>query len=117
MIKVFGIKQCNSMKKAFDWLDTHHQTYEFHDYKKFGLSEDCLNAWLTKTNWQTLLNTKGTTWRKLPEDVRQSIDAARAQRLMLAQPTLIKRPVLEAGERLLVGFDEAQFASLGDKTP
>lgn len=114
MIKIFGIKQCQTMKKTFDWLDAHALPYEFHDYKKFGLDKDTLQAWADNSGWQALLNTRGTTWRKLPESVRQGIDEASAMRLMIEQTSLIRRPIIESGTQLLVGFDEAALSHLKD---
>ena len=116
MIKIYGIKQCQTMKKTFDWLDAHALLYEFHDYKKFGLEPAKLQAWISQLGWQALLNTRGTTWRKLPEEVRAAIDEASAIKLMIEQPSLIKRPVIEAGSQTLVGFDEASLASLKKET-
>lgn len=112
MIKVYGIKQCSTMKKAFDWLAANNLPYEFHDYKKFGISQEKLNAWSQQLGWKVLLNTKGTTWRKLPEEIRNSISAETALQLMQEQPSLIKRPVIEARSKLLVGYDEEQLALL-----
>lgn len=112
MIKVYGIKQCSTMKKAFDWLAANNFPYEFHDYKKFGISQDKLNAWVRQLGWKVLLNTKGTTWRKLPDEVRNNISEETALQLMQEQPSLIKRPVIEAGSALLVGYDEGQLALL-----
>jgi arsenate reductase (glutaredoxin) len=112
MIKVYGIKQCSTMKKAFDWLAANNLPYEFHDYKKFGISQDKLGAWAQQLGWKVLLNTKGTTWRKLPEEVRSNISEETALQLMQEQPSLIKRPVIEAGSKLLVGYDEEQLTRL-----
>jgi arsenate reductase len=113
-ITIYGIKSCDTMKKARAWLDAAGQVYEFHDYKARGIDAARLGDWIERVGWQTLLNRAGTTFRKLPEAERQDIDAARALRLMLAQPSMIKRPVLEIGEDLIVGFDPAVYrARLG----
>ncbi|WP_018606191.1 arsenate reductase [Uliginosibacterium gangwonense] len=112
MIKVYGIKQCSTMKKAFDWLAANNLPYEFHDYKKFGISHEQIKLWAKQLGWKVLLNTKGTTWRKLPEAVRDGISEETALQLMQEQPSLIKRPVIEAGGKLWVGYDEAQLARL-----
>ena len=116
MIKIYGIKQCQTMKKTFDWLDAHALPYEFHDYKKFGLEPAKLQGWIKQLGWQALLNTRGTTWRKQPEEVRTAIDEASAVKLMIEQPSLIKRPVIEAGSQTLVGYDETSLASLKEET-
>lgn len=110
MVYVFGIKNCNSMKKAFDWLDTQHIEYTFHDYKKLGISPEVLTRWCSRCAWQTLLNTKGTTWRGLNDSERKDVDQAKAIALMSQYTSLIKRPVIEAGDALLVGFDADLYA-------
>src|SRR5579871_5515553 len=93
------------MKKARAWLAEHGVDYAFHDYKTEGIDRPRLEGWARKLGWETLLNRSGTTFRNLPEDERQDLDAAKAIRLMLAQPSMIKRPVLElAGGRVLAGF-------------
>lgn len=111
---LYGIRNCDTMKKAWTWLDQHGVAYAFHDYKKQGVERDRLEAWVAKLGWEVLLNRSGTTFRKLPDADRVGIDAKKAIELMAAQPSMIKRPVLEAGGRLLVGFKpaeyEAQFA-------
>ncbi|MFA9440682.1 ArsC family reductase [Uliginosibacterium sp. sgz301328] len=109
MVKVFGIKNCNTMKKAFDWLDAHGIPYDFHDYKKFGITQQHLAAWAAQIGWEPLLNTRGTTWRGLTDAERTGVDEARAIELMSAKPSLIKRPVIEHDGRILVGFDEAAY--------
>ncbi len=108
-ITVFGIPNCGSVKKGRDWLDAQALPYEFHDFKKQGLSAAQLEAWLQHTDWQTLLNTRGTTWRKLSEAERANPDEARAKALMLAQPSLVKRPVVVSDQGLLVGFDAEKW--------
>jgi len=104
-ITIYGIKNCDTMKKARAWLAEHGVDYAFHDYKTEGIDRPRLEGWARKLGWETLLNRSGTTFRNLPEDERQDLDAAKAIRLMLAQPSMIKRPVLElAGGRVLAGF-------------
>ncbi|HEX5127198.1 MAG TPA: ArsC family reductase [Rhodocyclaceae bacterium] len=110
MINIFGIKNCNTMKKAFDWLDTQRLAYHFHDYKKAGVTTEALQNWTRQVGWQKLLNTQGTTWRGLSDAERSDMDEAKAIALMVAKPSLIKRPVIDTGKKLLVGFDEANFA-------
>ena len=101
---IYGIKACDTMKKARDWLDGHGVAYGFHDYKTAGIDRAHLESWTKVVGWETLLNRAGTTFRKLPDADKQGIDEARAIDLMLAQPSMIKRPVLVRGEQLLVGF-------------
>ncbi|MDZ4053064.1 MAG: ArsC family reductase [Phenylobacterium sp.] len=111
---IYGIKACDTMKKARDWLDGHGVAYDFHDYKTVGIDRATLQAWVGKVGWEVLLNRAGTTFRKLPEADKVGVDEAKAIALMLAQPSMIKRPVLEAGGDLLVGFKpEAYAAKLG----
>ena len=111
---IYGIKACDTMKKARDWLDGHGVAYGFHDYKTAGIDRATLQGWAAKVGWEVLLNRAGTTFRKLPEADKSGIDQAKAIDLMLAQPSMIKRPVLEVGSELLVGFKpEAYAAKLG----
>ena len=105
MITLYGIRNCDTVKKARKWLDEHGVNYRFHDFRADGLEAKKLDAWISAAGWETLLNRRGTTWRRLPEDVREGIDGKRAAALMLEQPTLIKRPVIEHGTQVLVGFD------------
>lgn len=104
MVTLYGIRNCDTMKKAWSWLDAQGVAYDFHDYKKAGLDRAHLEGWVKELGWETLLNKAGTTFRKLPEADRQDLDAEKAIALMLAQPSLIKRPVLDLGSRRLVGF-------------
>jgi Spx/MgsR family transcriptional regulator len=101
---IYGIKNCDTMKKARDWLDSHGVTYEFHDYKASGVDAATLARWCGKVGWETLLNRAGTTFRKLPDAQKTGLNERKAVALMLAQPSMIKRPVLETGMRILVGF-------------
>jgi arsenate reductase len=107
---LYGIRNCDTMKKAWTWLDEHGVAYAFHDYKKQGIDRAKLEAWAGQVGWEVLLNRAGTTFRKLPEADRTGLDQAKAIGLMLAQPSMIKRPVLETGGRLLVGFKPEQYA-------
>lgn len=106
---IYGIKACDTMKKARAWLDDHGVAYEFHDYKTAGIDRERLTAWAGQVGWETLLNRAGTTFRKLPDADKAGIDEAKAIDLMLAQPSMIKRPVLDLGSRLLVGFKPDQY--------
>jgi len=101
---IYGIKNCDTMKKAFGWLDQHRVAYEFHDYKKVGIERSLLEVWCKTLGWETVLNRAGTTFRKLTDKEKEGLNAGKAIKLMLAQPSMIKRPVLDAGGRLLVGF-------------
>jgi len=112
MIKVYGIPNCDTIKKARRWLEANGVDYAFHDYKKAGVPEDRLKQWVKKAGWEALLNRRGTTWRKLDLSVRDSIDEASAIAVMLAHPASIKRPVIESGKLLLIGFDEADYRKL-----
>jgi arsenate reductase len=104
-ITIYGIKNCDTMNKARAWLDKRGVEYDFHDYKTAGIDRERLERWEKKVGWETLLNRAGTTFRKLPDKDKANIDAGKAIRLMLDQPSMIKRPVLElVGDRLLVGF-------------
>ncbi len=103
-IALYGIKNCDTMKKARAWLDTHGVAYAFHDYKTQGIDRPRLERWCDEAGWETLLNRAGTTFRKLPEASKANIDREAALRLLLAQPSMIKRPILETGGRVIVGF-------------
>ena len=109
---IYGIKNCDTMKKARAWLDAKGVAYDFHDYKTLGIAKDKLKGWSDKLGWETLLNRAGTTFRKLPDADKEAITEKKALALMLAQPSMIKRPVVEAGARLLVGFKPDQYAAL-----
>jgi Spx/MgsR family transcriptional regulator len=112
MVKVFGIKNCDSMKKAFRWLDERDIAYEFHDYKKAGVPRERLLEWCRNVGWQTLLNTKGSTWRKLTSEQQAISTQSHAIATMLEFPSIIRRPVVETpGGQLLIGFDPTIFES------
>jgi arsenate reductase (glutaredoxin) len=103
-VTIYGIKNCDTMKKARDWLDGHDVAYDFHDYKTEGIDRALLEGWAGQVGWEILLNRAGTTFRKLPDADKADLDPAKAIGLMLAQPSMIKRPVLDVGGTLLVGF-------------
>lgn len=109
MIKVFGIKNCDTMKKAFAWLEANGVAYEFVDYKKAGVAEANLPDWESRAGWEKLLNTRGLMWRKLSEEERSAVDREKALKLMAQYPALIKRPVLDTGKRLIVGFSPETY--------
>lgn len=108
---LYGIKACDTMKKARTWLDEHGVAYDFHDYKSLGIERAHLERWCAEHGWQVVLNRAGTTFRKLDEAQKQDLDQARAIELMLAQPSMIKRPVLELADRSLVGFKPDIYAA------
>jgi Spx/MgsR family transcriptional regulator len=103
-ITMYGITNCDTIKKARGWLESHDVAYRFHDYRAEGLDADRLNDWVTKVGWEILLNKASMTFRELSEKDKQSLDEQKAKALMLAKPTMIKRPVLELGDCILVGF-------------
>lgn len=110
-VTIYGIKNCDTMKKARSWLDAHRVAYDFHDYKAAGIDRATLEFWAGKTGWEVLLNRAGTTFRKLPDSDKQGLTEKKAIALMVAQPAMIKRPVLDIGGRLLVGFKPDLYAS------
>lgn len=112
MTAIYGIKACDTMKKAFTWLDGRKVKYTFHDYKKLGVDKALLEGWAKKVGWEVLLNRAGTTFKKLPEADKTGITGKKAIALMLAQPSMIKRPVLEAKGRVTVGFKPDEYKAL-----
>jgi arsenate reductase len=110
-ITIYGIKNCDTMKKARAWLDDHGVAYDFHDYKLAGIAKDKLKQWSDEVGWETLLNRAGTTFKKLPDGDKEGLNERKALALMLAQPSMIKRPVLDLGGKLLVGFKPDVYAS------
>jgi arsenate reductase len=111
-ITLYGIKNCDTMKKARAWLDNHGVDYAFHDYKTAGIEHAKLEGWAKKVGWEMLLNRAGTTFKKLPDQDKESVTEKRAVALMLAQPSMIKRPVLEfGGGKFLVGFKPEIYAA------
>ena len=111
---LYGIPNCDTVKKARTWLDQHSVAFDFHDYKKAGIDRARLEGWVAEHGWEVVLNRAGTTFRALPDADKTGLDAGKAVALMLAQPSMIKRPVLDLGDRTLVGFKpelyEAAFA-------
>ena len=108
-VTMYGIKNCDTMKKARAWLDGHDVAYAFHDYKTAGIERGMLEGWAREVGWETLVNRAGTTFRKLPEKDKEGLTEKKAIALMLDQPAMIKRPVLDVGGRLLVGFTPAEY--------
>lgn len=110
-VTMYGIPNCDTIKRAKDWLDAHGVAFDFHDYKKAGIDRARLEGWVDELGWEVLLNRAGTTFRNLPEDERAGLDAKKAVALMLAQPSMIKRPVLDLGDRRIVGFTAEVYAA------
>ncbi len=109
-VRLYGIPNCDTMKKARSWLDAHGVAYLFHDYKKAGIDRDTLDGWVGDLGWETLVNRSGTTFRKLPEADKTDLDAAKAIELMLAQPSMIRRPVLVGDGWIEAGFRPERYA-------
>ena len=109
---IHGIKNCDTMKKAFAWLDNHGVAYGFHDYKKSGVTKAQLTKWCRAAGWETVLNRAGPTFRKLPDADKQNLTQEKAIALMIGNPSMIKRPVLEKGAALEIGFKPERYAAL-----
>ena len=112
MITLYGIPNCDTMKKARSWLDKHGIDYVFHDYKKLGVPQKELRKWIRQLGWEALLNTRGTTWRKLDEATRASVNETKAIQIMLDNPSIIKRPVLDVDNQYCVGFSEDSYKKI-----
>ena len=112
MIIIYGIPNCDTMKKARRWLEANGVEYDFHDYKKAGIDKSTLQQWEKQVGWETLLNRRGMMWRKLSDEQKQTINRDNAVAIMLETPSIIKRPVLVKDKQILVGFDEKQYQSL-----
>ena len=109
---IYGIKNCDTMKKARAWLEGHKVAHDFHDYKTAGIERGLLEGWARKVGWEVLLNRAGTTFRKLPDADKEGVTEKKAIALMLAQPSMIKRPVLDVGGKLTVGFKPDEYAKV-----
>ena len=109
-VTIYGIKNCDTMKKARAWLDKRGVTYEFHDYKSAGIERSMLEGWARQAGWEALINRAGTTFRKLPEADKANVTEKKALALMREQPSMIKRPVLDVGGELIVGFKPEIYA-------
>ncbi|MAB96989.1 MAG: ArsC family reductase [Pseudomonadaceae bacterium] len=108
---LYGIKACDTMKKARTWLDEHQVSYQFHDYKAVGIDRENLQKWCDEHGWEKILNRAGTTFRKLDDAQKSDLDQSKAIELMMAQPSMIKRPVLDLGTKTLVGFKPELYAA------
>ena len=114
MITLYGIRNCDTIRKARRWLAEHGIEYRFHDFRADGISEAMLSPWIGELGWEQLLNRRGTTWRRLPETERNSINGDSAMRIMLAQPAIIRRPVLDTGKTRHIGFSDEAYTTLLD---
>lgn len=112
VITLYGIKNCDTVKKARKWLDTHNIDYQFHDFREDGLTEDAVAAWLEELGWQNLLNRRSTSWKSLDEQTRLDMDEEAALKTILLHPTLIKRPLLDTGQQRYTGFSAASYAKI-----
>ncbi|MDH5231708.1 MAG: ArsC family reductase [Gammaproteobacteria bacterium] len=109
MITVYGIPNCDTMKKARKWLNHHGIEYQFHDYRKNGLTQAFLKKVIAELGWETMINRRGSTWRKLDEATRESLNQSNAIALMLEQPAIIKRPLIDTGNGFMIGFNVDEF--------
>tara|TARA_R110001583_G_scaffold146299_1_gene298318 strand:- start:1103 stop:1456 length:354 start_codon:yes stop_codon:yes gene_type:complete len=116
MITMYGIKNCDTIKKARSWLDNAAIDFTFHDYKKDGLSATLVDQWLNELGWEALINKRGTTWRALPEPLKTQMDRTSARQVMLDNPSIIKRPLLDTGNQKILGFKPGDYESLFNQT-
>jgi arsenate reductase len=112
MTTLYGISNCDTVRKARKWLASHDVAYQFHDFRKDGLSSKQVTAWVKAVGWEALLNRRGQTWRKLADKDKANLSEAKAIKLMASEPTLIKRPVLAVNKQVTVGFSEADYQRL-----
>jgi Spx/MgsR family transcriptional regulator len=115
MITVYGISNCDTIRRARKWLEGEGIAYRFHDYRKDGVDADLIRAWAGELGWEVLLNRRGTTWRKVPENEREDLDESKAVALMTAYPAMIKRPLFDLGDERRVGFSKSDQAALAEK--
>jgi Spx/MgsR family transcriptional regulator len=111
-VTIYGIRNCDTMRKAFAWLDGHGVDYAFHDYKQAGVTAEALRRWCAAAGWARILNRSGLTFRKLPDEAKADLDETKAIALMVDKPTMIKRPVLESGKAIEIGFRPERYAEL-----
>jgi len=116
MTTLYGIKNCDTVRKARHWLDDHNVEYRFHDLRSGGLARARLQQWIKTLGWEDLLNRRGSTWRKLAETTRNNINKRTAIQLMLEQPSIIRRPILETGGKLYIGFDTDNYLTIFHRT-
>lgn len=111
-ITLYGIPNCDTVKKARKWLDANGLEYRFHDFRKDGIDTGRIQSWMQSESWEVLLNKRGTTWRQLPDDTKSNVDESNVAQLMAENPTLIKRPVMVTGKQITVGFQEKSWQTL-----
>jgi arsenate reductase len=111
-VTLYGIANCDTIKKAKVWLQDHQIDFEFHDYRKQGLDADLLQTWVSDIGWEALLNRRGTTWRQLAPEVKDNIDSNSAIEVMLANPAIIKRPLLVTNNQRYLGFSDDQYSQI-----
>jgi arsenate reductase len=112
VITLYGIKNCDTVKKTRQWLDTHGVEYQYHDFREDGLEPDAVAAWIEELGWQNLLNRRSTSWKALDKQARMTMDEANAHKAILSHPTLVKRPLLDTGQQRFVGFSAANYAKI-----
>lgn len=112
LIILYGIKNCDTVKKARQWLDTHAIEYRFHDFRDDGINSSQIHRWLDELGWETLINKRSTSWKALPDDARQNMDAATAADAIEKQPTLITRPLLDTGQERFTGFSATRYQTI-----
>lgn len=117
MLRVFGIRRCDTMSRAMAWLNEHQLEFHLHDYKKDGVPADRLAGWIERAGWRAIVNTKGTTFRKLPPELTADLDDVRVQPLLTEHPSAIRRPIIEHGGHLLIGFDPAHWSEILKRKP
>ena len=112
MITLYGIKNCDTVKKARKWLDTNGIDYQYHDFREDGIDQDAVATWIEELGWQNLLNKRSTSWKALNEEARQNMNEEAAHKAVLLHPTLIKRPLLDTGKQRYTGFSAASYAKI-----
>ena len=112
VITLYGIKNCDTVKKARKWLDSHGVDYQFHDFREDGLEQEAVAIWLAELGWQNLVNKRSSSWKALDEQARQSMDEKSALAAILVQPTLVKRPLLDTGHERFTGFSAASYEKI-----
>lgn len=112
MVTLYGISNCDTIKKAKKWLEKNGVDFQFHDFRKDGLDKKQLTQWCNELNWEILLNKRGNTWRNLPDDVKNTVNKTKAIKMMLEQPAIIKRPVLDLGKERIIGFSDSTYKNI-----
>ena len=112
MTTIYGIKNCDTMKKAFRWLDEHNVAYKFHDYRKDGLDKALIESWVAQLGWEQVVNKRGTTWRQLDKDVQETMNSETVINVLMEKPAMIKRPLLDHDGNLTLGFKAEQYSAI-----